>query len=224
MPNPIEKVTWYSLTTLARVKSRLDIQINDKDDVLTRIINSTTDFIERECGKTGLEKYPNDGHFVQKTYTNEVYSVRGTRQQFLILRNAPVTALTSFQWRAGTPSNPNWTDFIPDQFELVEEGGSGIVRVYGVMPRLYSNMLRATYTAGYPVDWQNAGNYSGTTMTHLLPEDLTNTCENIVERIFRRRGLAGKASENIQGSTISWKDQLDALDRNTLTNYKRPLF
>ncbi len=81
-----------------------------------------------------------------------------------------ISGLISFQWRAGTPSNPNWTSFITDQFELDEQGYSGIVRVYGAMPRIYSNMLRATYVAGYPVDWQNAGN--GT--THQLPADLTN--------------------------------------------------
>lgn len=281
-----EKVYPYALTTLQRVKDRLDITIDDKDAVLTRLINAAADYVERECGKSGLEMYPNDGHFVQKTYTNEVYSVHGTRQQRLVLRNAPVvylivsgnltansavvtnvspttgivagmplyaiqglfpqgttvlsvsgssvtmsqpasvsqtgavfeiSGLISFQWRSGTPSNPNWTSFITDQFELEEQGHSGIIRVYGVMPRLYSNMLRATYVAGYPIDWQNAGNGS----THQLPSDLTSVCENIVTRIYKRRLLDGKASENIQGATTSWRDQLDALDRNIIANYKR---
>lgn len=281
-----EKVYPYALTTLQRCKDRLDITIDDKDAVLTRFINAATDYVERECGKTGLELYPNDGHFVQKTYTNEVYSVRGKRQERLILRNAPIAYLTvtanltsgsasvtvvpytgivanmalyniqglfpqgtvvsavgsngaltmsqpasvtqtgavfeisgliSFQWRAGTPSNPNWTAFITDQFELEEQGHSGIIRVYGVMPRLYSNMLRATYVAGYPIAWQNAGNGS----THQLPADLTSVCENLVTRIYKRRLLDGKASENIQGATTSWRDQLDAFDRTIIANYKR---
>lgn len=283
---PGEQVYPYALTTLARVKNRLAISGSGSDTVLTRMINSATDFIERECGKSGLERYPNDGHFIQKTYTNEVYSVRGKRQEKLVLRNAPVTylivtgnltngsaivnnvtpstgivagmplvniqglfpqgttvlsvngatvtmsqpatvtqngaafeisGLISFQWRAGTPSNPNWTSFITDQFELEAQGYSGIVRVYGVMPRLYSNMLRATYVAGYPEDFDNAGD--GT--THQLPSDLTNTCENIVVRVFKRAPLDGKASENIQGATVSWRDQLDALDRNVIANYRR---
>jgi hypothetical protein len=256
------------------------------DVILTRLINGVTDFIERECGKSGMERYPNDGHFVQKTYTNELYSVRGTRQDKLVLRNAPVTylivtgnltqgsavvasvspttgivagmplyniqglfpqgttvlsvsgtsvtmsnpasvtqtnasfeisGLISFQWRAGTPSNPNWTSFITDQFELEQQGYSGIVKVYGVMPRIYSNMLRATYVAGFPVDWPNAGDGS----THQLPADLTSTCENIIVRFFKRRQLDGRASEAIQGATTSWRDQLDANDRNVINNYKR---
>jgi len=281
-----ETIYPWALTTLSRFKERETLQLDDNDALLTRIINSATDFIERQCDKSGLERYPNDGHFVQKTYTNEVYSVRGTKQEYLLLRNSPVlylivtgnltqgsptvtvapytgivagmplynitglfpqgttvqsvasngvitmsqpaqvtlanasfeiSGLISFQWRAGTPSNPAWTNFITDQFELDQQGYSGIIRVYGVMPRIYNNMLRATYVAGYPVDWQNAGNGS----THQLPADLTNTCDNIVERIYKRLKTAGKLSEGITGSTISWKDDLDALDKQTILNYKR---
>jgi hypothetical protein len=264
----------------------LDIIIDDKDAVLTRMINAATDYIERECGKTGLEMYPNDGHFVQKTYTNEVYTAQGRKQERLVLRNAPViylivtgnltqgsavvtnvapstgivanmplyaiqglfpqgtivssvsgtsvtmsqpasvtqngavfeiSGLISFQWRSGTPSNPNWISFIQDQFELDQQGHSGIIRVYGSIPGLYNNMIRATYVAGYPVDWQNAGNGS----THQLPSDLTGACENLVTRLYKRRPLDGKASEAIQGATTSWRDALDGFDRNIITNYRR---
>jgi len=281
---PSEVVSSYALTTLSRVKDRLQISPPDFDALLTRLINGATDYIERECGKTGLEYGSNAGHFAFGAYTNEVYSVRGKKQQYLVLRNAPVfycllkvnvtvgstnalatsvptvlkggmpiigegiapgttvtdfsatnitlslpatatitganieiSGLINFQWRAGTPSNPNWTNFIADQYELLEQGASGIVRVYGTMPRLYSNMLRVSYAAGYPIDWQNAGNGS----THQLPADLTNLCENLVVRIYKRRQLDGKASENIQGATTSWRDNLDALDRNVIENYRR---
>ncbi|HVB33718.1 MAG TPA: hypothetical protein VNJ52_05010 [Patescibacteria group bacterium] len=281
-----EQVYSYALTSLARVKDRLQETTTSYDSVLTRLINGATDFIERECGKSGLEMYPNDGHFTQKTYTNEVYTAQGRKQQRLVLRNAPVTylivtgdltqgsatvnnvtpstgivagmplyaiqglfpqntvvssvsgstvtmsqpasttqtgatfeisGLINFQWRAGTPSNPNWTSFIQDQFELDQQGHSGIIRVYGSIPGLYNNMIRATYVAGYPVDWANAGNGS----THQLPADLTGTCENLVVRLWKRRQLDGKASENIQGATVSWRDALDALDLNVIANYKR---
>lgn len=286
MPSPQESVSPYALTTLQRVKDRLQINGTSSDALLTRCINAATDLIERACGKTAIEFYPNDGHFVQKKYVNEVYSVHGTRQNHLLLRNAPVlylvvtgdltagsavvqnvtpstgiavgmplyaaqglfpqnttvaavsgnqvtmsapasvtltsatfeiSGLIKFQWRAGTPSNPNWTDFIQDQFELEQQGHSGIVRVYGTMPRLYSNMLRATYVAGFPADFPNAGN--GT--THQLPADLTNTCENIAVRIFKRLPLDGKASENIQGATIAWRNDLDQMDKDTIDRYTR---
>lgn len=282
----IEKVYLYALTTLERVKGILSITDPSWDSVLSRYVNSVTDYIERSCGKTGLEKYPNDGHFALKTYTREVYSVRGTRQNRLVLKNAPVfyaitagnvaagsttvtnipstagmavgmpvlaggifpqnttiasvvsatsittnqgasvtqtaailevSGLISFQWRAGTPSNPSWTDFIQDQFELEEQGYAGIVRVYGAMPAIYSNMLRANYVAGYALDWQNAGN--GT--THQLPADLSECCENIVIRQFKRRELAGKSSESMQGATISFRNTLDDFDQQTIQKYTR---
>jgi hypothetical protein len=286
MPTQKEQVSPYALTTLQRVKDRLNITLPDFDSRLTRVINGATDLIERECGKSGLERFPNDGHFVQKTYLNEVYSVSGTKQIHLILRNAPVaylivtgnltsgsavvtgvtpnvgivanmplyaiqglfpagtivssvsggtitmsqpaqvtqtgavfeiSGLINFQWRSGTPDNPSWTSFFPPQYELENQGYSGIVRVYGPMPRMYSNMLRATYVAGFPVDWQNAGN--GT--THQLPADLSNLCEDLVERIFNRRGLAGKSSESLQGATTSWRNELDAIDLRVIENYRR---
>jgi hypothetical protein len=128
-----------------------------------------------------------------------------------------ISGLISFQWRSGTPSNPSWTDFIQDQYELDQQGRSGIIRVYGSIPGLYNNMIRATYVAGYPIDWQNAGNGS----THQLPSDLTGVCENIVTRLWKRRQLDGKASEAIQGATTSWRDALDAVDRNVIANYRR---
>jgi len=289
MPTTQEQVVPYALSTLARIKDRLQLTANDHDAVLTRMLNGVTDYIERECGKSGMEMYPNDGHFLQKTYTNEVYSVRGKHQIYLPLRNAPVaylictgnltqgsavvtsvapvvgitagmtlyniqglfpqgttvvsissnsvtmsqpaivsqtsaqfeiSGLIKFQWRAGTPTNPSWTDFIADQFELVEQGHSGILRVYGAMPGMYNNMLRASYVAGFPYDWQNAGNRTG---THQVPGDLTDTCENIVVRLFKRRPLAGQASENIQGATVSWRNDLDQHDKDVIQNYKRQI-
>ena len=128
-----------------------------------------------------------------------------------------VSGLLSFQWRSGTPSNPSWTAFIQDQSEVMEQGRSGILRVYGKLPYIYSNMLRATYVAGYPADWQNAGN--GT--THRLPADLTNTCENIVVRTFKRLKLAGQASESLQGATLAWRNDYDAEDKQVIANYTR---
>jgi len=286
MPTQKETAVWYALSTTERIKARLSINNSDSDLVITRMLNAVTDQIERACGKSGMERFPNDGHFAQKLYVNEVYSVRGSKQEKLVLRNSPVTYLTvmgdltansavvqnvtpsvgiavgmplfaaqglfpqnttvaavsgstvtmsapasvtqtgavfeicgliSFQWREGTPDSPSWTSFFPPQFELEQQGYSGIVRVYGPIPRVYSNMIRATYQAGYALDWPNAGNGS----THQLPADLTNTCENIVVRIFTRAPLAGQSSHAIQGATTTWRDQLDAMDKQTIINYTR---
>jgi hypothetical protein len=136
-------------------------------------------------------------------------------------------SLSSFQYRAGTPSNPSWTDFIPDQYELMNPRTdpisglvwypSGMVRVYGALPTVSSNAVRATYVAGYPVDWANAEDRS----THMLPGDLTSVCENLVVRRFKRRQLAGQNSQSLEGaSTQGWRNSLDAEDIDVLNQYK----
>lgn len=198
-------------------------QTPNYDDILTRMINYATNYINNECGRYS---------FVQQTYVNDTYSIDSPRQTFLLLRNTPVFPaadgihVTSFQWRAGTPSNPSWTDFIPDQYELVDPRTdpissqiwypSGEIRVYGVLPRMYSNMIRVSYTGGYPVNWANPEDHN----THWLPGDITSVCENLVVRRFKRRGLAGQSSQSLEGTTITgWRNVLDQEDLDVLGQY-----
>jgi hypothetical protein len=195
------------------------------DAILTRMINYATNYINNECGRNS---------FVQQTYINDTYSIDTPRQDTLLLRNTPVFPAadgihtTSFQWRAGTPSNPSWTDFIPDQYELINPRTdpisgqiwypSGMIRVYGVLPRIYSNMIRASYVGGYPVNWANPEDHN----THWLPGDITSVCENLVVRRFKRRGLAGQSSQSLEGSTITgWRNVLDAEDEDVLGQYRQ---
>lgn len=188
------------------------------DAVLVRYINWATNYINNECGRFS---------FVQQSYVNDTYSIDNPRQSFLMLRNLPVFSISSFQWRAGTPTNPSWTDFIPDQYELVNPRTdpvsgiiwypSGMVRVYGVLPRIYSNMIRASYVAGYPVNWANPEDHN----THWLPGDITNVCENLVVRRFTRRQLGGKSSQALEGATIQWRNEIDAEDLDVLGQYRQ---
>lgn len=248
------------------------------DNVLIRMINQVTDWLERECGGR---------RFAQTLYNHEVYSAYGARQRYLVTKQAPicyytqsgvftanspvvtgiastagmqpgmpvincaelppgvityiksvdsasqitltnnagsssasdifqVIGLVSFEWRAGTPNAPSWTQFVPDQFELVEDGKAGIVRLYGVMPRLYNNMARVTYWAGFAIDWANAGN--GT--THQLPSDISSTADNLVVRAFKRRQLAGKVSEALDQATTSWNKVIDAEDQAAIEHWR----
>jgi hypothetical protein len=189
------------------------------DAIITRMINYSTNYINNECGRTS---------FVQQSYVNDTYSIDNPRQTFLLLRNTPVFSISSFQWRAGTPTNPAWTDFIADQYELVDPRTdpisgtvwypSGEIRVYGVLPRIYSNMIRVSYVAGYPVNWANPEDHN----THWLPGDITSVCENLVVRRFKRRMLAGQSSMTIEGATVSgWRNTLDAEDLDVLGQYRQ---
>jgi hypothetical protein len=188
------------------------------DTLLIRLINWATNYINNECGRYS---------FVQQTFTNDTYSIENSRQIYLLLRNTPVFSISSFQWRAGTPTNPSWTDFIPDQYELVEPRTdpvsgltwypSGEIRVYGVLPRLYDNMIRVSYVGGYPVNWANPEDHN----THWLPGDITGVCENLVVRRFLRRGLAGKSSDRIGDATTVWRNTLDQEDLDVLAQYRQ---
>ena len=101
-----EKLLAYALTTEARVKDRLTITGANFDPLIQRLINGVTEFIERSCNR----------RFNETVYVNEIYSVISPRQEFLVLKQAPVLVLTSLQYRAGTPSNPNWTSFIAHHY------------------------------------------------------------------------------------------------------------
>lgn len=247
------------------------------DNVLIRMVNSCTDWFEKECGNR---------RFAQTLFTNEVYSAIGPRQKYLISKQAPiitivtsgnmiansavitgitstagmkagmpivncanlpvgyistilsvdstsqitvsfpasntqngvffqVNGLVSFDWRAGTPNAPSWTPFVPDQFELVQDGKAGIVRLYGIMPRLYDNMARITYWAGFPVNWATAGDNN----LHQIPSDVSDCVENLVVRRFKRRQLAGKLSEALEGATTSWNKEIDSDDQDVINHY-----
>ena len=217
----------YALTTLEHVKTRLGITVTTNDTILIRLINAATDAIERYCHLSAGK------HFVQQTYTNDVYSVQQSRQIYLVLRMGWVTNVASFEYRAGTVSTPNWTAFITDQWEYKNPqprpddtdgtklwGPSGIIRVYGVLPRLQDNMLRVTYTAGFAVDWDNEGS-----TTHWLPAALTQCCDDLVVRWWKRRQLAGQMGQTLEGQSVSqWKDKLDNDDKELIDAYKRPQF
>ncbi len=128
-----------------------------------------------------------------------------------------INGIINFEFRAGPPSNPNWTPFIYDQYELVNTGLAGVLRIYGVLPGLYNNMARVTYVAGYSVDWPNAGNET----THTLPADLSNTVENLVVRVFKRRMLAGRVSEGVDQATTAWNKEIDEDDKAVIGHYLR---
>lgn len=204
-----EQVVTYAITTKARVKDRLAITIADHDTLLDRLISAVTDFVEGETAR----------RFKESTYTGataEVHSLPGNFQDYLLLKHAPVTAITLIEYRAGTPATPGWTALTADEYLLTEDGKSGIVRLYTRFPA-GTNVLRVSYTAGYKIDFANAG-----TAAHTLPFDLSDLAERLVVRWFKRRELAGKASEGLPGgSNVSWKDLLDSEDIATINRYRR---
>lgn len=199
-----ETVIAYAITDKTRVKDRLGLQDIAHDVVFDRLIGAVTDFLEGECGGR---------RFKETSYSNEVYSVYN--KEFVLLKQAPVSTLTSFQYRAGTISTPNWTNFTTDDYELLEDGESGIIKVYGGLLRGI-NQVRASYTAGYKIDFPNAGS-----TTHTLPLDLSDLAERLVIKLFKKRESEGRASESLAGGAVNWKELLDEVDKQIIARYRR---
>ncbi len=194
-------LTSYALTTVARVKTRAGISVSTFDTLLETLICAVTDWVESYC----------DRRFVLTQYTNEVYS--GDGQRFVVLKQAPITELTSAQYRVGTPDNPTWTDFLASEYEIVGDGSSGMIRIYNSAPH-GTNNLRFTYKAGYTLNL--------TTITsNNMPLDLVDLVEKIVVKSFKKRQSEGKSSETAGEAQVTWDKEMNKEDYLTLNRHKR---
>lgn len=198
----------HALSTVTRIKTRLSISDSSFDTILGELLSAATGFIERRTSR----------RFKSTTYTSEVYSGDGD-SRFLNLRQWPVTTLSALQYRAGTPDNPTWSNFSATDYELVNDLSPRRIRVYGNLPK-GTNNIRTTYTAGYLIDFANETD----TTKHTLPFDLSDLCERMVVKMFKRRESEGKASEASQEVNFSWEAVLNEDDKATLAFYRGSTF
>lgn len=137
----------YALTTKERIKDRLQITSTAFDTVLDRLIVSVSERIERMCNR----------HFVQATYTNELYDgsgLYGGRRGVIILKNAPIASIASVEYQGGLNSAPTWTAYRVDDYDVDTDLGA----IFGGFERGRRN-IRVTYTAGYAASSLNINNY-----------------------------------------------------------------
>lgn len=205
----------YALTTKSRVKDRLGLTTGNFDTLLDRLIAAATDLIESACNRK----------FLYQTYTNEVYSIYNQNQKMLPLNNVPVGTVTAVQYRFGLKTSPNWTDFNTNDWEVVGDGKSGLIRIWGLPAGASTlnalNSVRVSYTAGYLIDFSNAGSPTA----HTLPFDLSDLCERLVTKMFKRREHEGKISETFEGTTVSWDKLISDDDKDIMNGFKRlPVF
>ena len=199
----------FALTTVARVKSRLEIDSGTTtwDALLAELINGMSSFIEGEAGR----------RLVSAVYTNEAYTL-DDGQTILMLRQYPVTAIASIQFRAGSVATPAWTTLTADEWEQQNSGRDdlGIIRLY--MSLRGTNAIRVTYTAGYTINFT-------TEASHTLPYELSDLCERLVARRFKKRESEGKASEGASaGGTLAWEKEMSDDDKRILRRYIRSAF
>ncbi len=193
----------YALTTVDRVRNiRLRIEAEGFDDLFANLINAVSDYIEGECNRRFME-----------TEYEELHTIHSYGQTMLVLKNAPVSEVTKFEYRSGTKTNPTWNDYDPDSWELLEGGESGIIETSGMLEKY----LRVSYTAGYLIDWENEDDEE----SHTLPSDLTDLAERMVVKWYKRREAEGKLTEGFDGAQIAWRDDLNKDDQATINRYRR---
>lgn len=203
----------HALTSEARVKARLGITSAGFDTLIKRLIYAATDFIEKECGGR---------RFKETVYTQQIYdgtplNDEGTRVPYLILKNAPVASISAFEYRSGSRSSPSWVAFATDDYEprLTE----GLLKVHGGVPAGTQN-IRISYTAGYKIDFANEFNDSN----HTLPYELSDLCERLVVKRFKKREKEGVSQESFAETTLAWKELLEEQDKATIAQYTRVQF
>ena len=187
-----------ALTTKALIKSRLAITITDYDTLLDKIIGAVVTRINQMTGRV----------FTTANFTNELHDdsdALGSLRSVLIVKNAPITTLTSIQYDAGANGSAQWTDFPAADYRA--DLPLGIIHFPHGLPRGMQN-VRVTYVGGYA--------------SNAYPEDVVEVVEEVVVRIFKRRDSEGKSSEGFQESSITWNENVFTPENlATIKNYRR---
>lgn len=158
----------YALTNVADVKELLGITSGDssKNNLITRKINQATEIIETYCQR----------RFKLTTYTDEEYDATGTDE--LVLKQRPITTLTSVGARDTSQNQDDWTNFEAEDYFYNSDAGV-IEGNFNFSGRW--NRYRVTYSAGYET----------------IPHDLAEACAS----------LAAFLIENPTGSTAIKRKQ-----------------
>lgn len=203
----------YALTSESRIKTRITISGTGQDTLIKRVMYSVTDLIEKHTGR----------RFKRQTISNELYDgsaniqKQESRRDVLILKNAPVASITSIEYKTNSNSSPTWVAFSVDDYDV--NLTSGIVRFKGGIPAGMQN-IRVSYVAGYLIDFSNEFDDS----LHTLPYDISDLCERLTIKIFKKRESEGRSQETFRESSIVWSSLLSEEDKSILANYKREVF
>jgi len=197
----------YALTTKERVKARLSITNTDVDDIIVGIIYAVTDMLEKHLGR----------RFKETTYTNKIFSGLnyGKPVDFLLLPNAPVTALSAFEYNSGTITNPTWVAVNADSYYL-DELLNGIQMTGGFVPQGHKN-LRVTYTGGYKIAFDSFIDDTA----HTLPADISDLAERLCTKIYNKRETEGQSTSNFGESNITWESLITPAEMALVAPYKR---
>jgi len=188
-----------ALTTLARLKSFLGLSTDRFDTQLVIAINQATGFIERYCKRS----------FKSQTYTDEEYD--GPGSPTLLLKQYPVTTFSQLQVNDANDNTDSWSTIGTDRYFFYEDGRISFATNKGTFLDSDSglflagrNKYRATYIAGYLIDFSNENDPD----LHTLPQELEYACMKLVSGIFNSARAEGLEQTRIGDSWIRMKPLL----------------
>lgn len=179
------------LTDLATVKAWLNITPTTSDAQLGGLITAASTFIANYCGR----------QFLTATYT-ELY--QGNGQDFMLLRQAPVTTVSGVQLGGGATINAGNALTLASGYYLDPDGMTLRLIGYRFPWRL---PVQVAYTAGYAA----------------APADVAQACVELVGEAFKRRDRIGQTSKTLGGQEViafSVKD-MNATIKAMLAPYQR---
>ena len=190
----------YALSTLAQAKLFLGITDTDNDNLIITLINSATDWLEKQFG----------GRRMKLTSYVELYDGNGSPDLFL--RNFEVKTITSIELR---------TSNSPETFEVVDAGNYVVDKKIGRV-NLGSSIFekgvqnyRVTYEAGF--DFATDG----------IPSDLQLLCDMVISKTFNLRKSEGISSESLGAYSVTYIEDAvkgDEEIRSMIASYKKYFF
>jgi len=159
--------------TLEDVKNHIDLDSNDDDEILGTYINAIGDFLKNYLGRvveeTDIEEYF-DGDEITDT---------------IFLSHYPITDL-EIAYNSGTYSNPEWTEYDVDEYQVDAEKGMILVDVNYPGRR----NIQVSYTAGYAAED--------------IPSAIKLAAIKLAAKIYNKKRSDGFKHEEAGGAAIDW--------------------
>lgn len=177
------------IATLSELKSYLGITGSSEDTLLGLLLDSANDFV---LGYICRE--------IESATFTEYFD--GDWQTEILLKNYPVTSITSFEYNSGTLNTPVWTTVDPTLYKNSPNTGKIFLSFYKI--RGFQN-YKVVYVAGYTT----------------IPWDIKLATLKIASGYYNTRSSDGIKSEGVAGDSIVFDTSEIASDVLVILNNYR---
>lgn len=182
----------YALVQLNQAKSFLNFKGSDSD--MEFLINSVTDYIEKRCNR----------RFKETTYSNEVYDGKCSNE--LVLRNCPITKMTSLEANYSLQNSSNWEEIDKEQYWFDEL--TGIITKTTNFVRGKQN-YRVSYDAGYST----------------IPYDVQFLAMSLIKEFITVKDSGGIKQESLGDHSLTFESimQTNPALKGIMESYRLPV-